>query len=368
MTRDYPRMAGHAQRSGFAAGPCLFKDTMQLAAANNNNFLLGHAAMLINEGLPNFVVRHIKLRVRRCPRCASACSAWRSRPTATTRASRSRTSSARSSSTRRPRCSAPTSYIKDPTFLPLDEVVARSDLLILGAPHREYRGSRLPEGKPVVDIWNIYGKGASRREDSRHRLGRVHRRLPRRGAARGRATRSSGSTTTPSTGPSSAVVRRPPALPRRHGRRQGRRAACDELLDGCDHFVAGAAIIGGISLFHELAYDLIAENERITAAAFDAAIGAHRGGKLQKITVVSSSMVYESADVYPTPEGEQRRARRRGRPTASRSWRPSISPKGRREQYGLPYTIVRPFNCVGIGERSGATRTRRSCRATSSWR
>ena len=60
----------------------------------------------------------------------------------------------------------------------------------------------------------------------------------------------------------------------------------------CDHFVAGAAIIGGISLFHELAYDLIAENERITATAFDAAIWAFQERLLKKITVVSSSMVY----------------------------------------------------------------------------
>src|SRR5262249_45975296 len=59
MKRDYPRMAG-LPSSGFAAGPCLFKDTMQLAAANNNNFSLGHAAMLINEGLPNYVVRRMK--------------------------------------------------------------------------------------------------------------------------------------------------------------------------------------------------------------------------------------------------------------------------------------------------------------------
>ncbi len=56
MTRDYPRMAG-LPRSGFAAGPCLFKDTMQLAAAADNNFALGHSAMLINEGLPNFLVQ-----------------------------------------------------------------------------------------------------------------------------------------------------------------------------------------------------------------------------------------------------------------------------------------------------------------------
>ncbi|MFZ1812815.1 MAG: NAD-dependent epimerase/dehydratase family protein, partial [Rhizobiaceae bacterium] len=66
-----------------------------------------------------------------------------------------------------------------------------------------------------------------------------------------------------------------------------------QLLVDCDHFIAGAAIIGGISLFHELAYDLLAENERITAASFDAAIWAHKHHRLQKITVVSSSMVYE---------------------------------------------------------------------------
>ena len=76
------------------------------------------------------------------------------------------------------------------------------------------------------------------------------------------------------------------------------------LASECDHFVAGAAIIGGISLFHELAYDLLAENERITAAAFDAAIAAHRDGQLEKITIISSSMVFESSSVYPTPEGE----------------------------------------------------------------
>ncbi|HEY8855232.1 MAG TPA: NAD(P)-dependent oxidoreductase, partial [Candidatus Dormibacteraeota bacterium] len=63
---------------------------------------------------------------------------------------------------------------------------------------------------------------------------------------------------------------------------------------GCDHLVAGAAMIGGISYFHEFAYDLLAENERISAATFDAAISASRGGRLRKITVISSSMVYES--------------------------------------------------------------------------
>jgi UDP-glucose 4-epimerase len=128
-----------------------------------------------------------------------------------------------------------------------------------------------------------------------------------------------------------------------------------ELLEGCDQFVAGAAIIGGISLFHELAYDLIAENERITAAAFDAAIDAHRVGTLQKITVVSSSMVYECADVYPTPEGQERRCPPPHSTYGFQKLATEYFAQGAREQYGLPFTIVRPFNCVGIGERRAKT-------------
>ena len=75
-----------------------------------------------------------------------------------------------------------------------------------------------------------------------------------------------------------------------------------ELLEPCEHFVAGAARIGGISYFHEYAYDLLAENERITAASFDAALAAFRKHRLQKITVLSSSMVFENATRFPTPE------------------------------------------------------------------
>ncbi len=123
-----------------------------------------------------------------------------------------------------------------------------------------------------------------------------------------------------------------------------------ELLDGCDHFLAGAAMIGGISYFHEFAYDLLAENERIIAASFDAAIRAYKQGKLQKITVMSSSMVFESASVFPTPEG----AELTSPPPKSTYGFQKLSceyfARGAQEQYGLPYTIVRPFNCVGIGE------------------
>jgi nucleoside-diphosphate-sugar epimerase len=124
-----------------------------------------------------------------------------------------------------------------------------------------------------------------------------------------------------------------------------------ELLAECDHFVAGAAIIGGISLFHELAYDLLAENERITAAAFDAAIRAHRHAMLQKITIISSSMVFESTSVYPTPEGEQRRSPPPQSTYGFQKLATEYFAQGAHEQYGLPYTICRPFNCIGIGER-----------------
>jgi nucleoside-diphosphate-sugar epimerase len=124
-----------------------------------------------------------------------------------------------------------------------------------------------------------------------------------------------------------------------------------DLLDDCDHYVAGAAIIGGISLFHELAYDLLAENERITAAAFDAAIEAHRGRALQKITVISSSMVFESATVFPTPEGEERRCPPPQSTYGFQKLATEYFAQGAWEQYRLPYTIVRPFNCIGIGEK-----------------
>ncbi|HVP62326.1 MAG TPA: NAD(P)-dependent oxidoreductase [Myxococcaceae bacterium] len=123
-----------------------------------------------------------------------------------------------------------------------------------------------------------------------------------------------------------------------------------ELLADCDHLVAGAAIIGGISYFHELAYDLIAENERIVASTFDAAIWAHRERVLTKITVLSSSMVYESTAVFPTPEGEQLRSPPPLSTYGFQKLACEFFAKGAREQYRLPYTIVRPFNCVGIGE------------------
>ena len=124
-----------------------------------------------------------------------------------------------------------------------------------------------------------------------------------------------------------------------------------ELLADCDHFVAGAAMIGGISYFHTFAYDLLAENERLAAGAFDAAIAAHRDGKLKKVTVISSSMVFENATEFPTPEGAERRSPPPSSTYGFQKLALEYYAQGARQQYGLPSTIVRPFNCVGIGER-----------------
>lgn len=123
------------------------------------------------------------------------------------------------------------------------------------------------------------------------------------------------------------------------------------LLKDCDHFVAAAAMIGGISYFHSLAYELLAENERITAASFDAAIFAHCHHKLKKITVISSSMVFESATEFPTREGTQRRCPPPRSTYGFQKLATEYFAQGASEQYGLPFTIARPFNCVGIGEK-----------------
>jgi nucleoside-diphosphate-sugar epimerase len=123
-----------------------------------------------------------------------------------------------------------------------------------------------------------------------------------------------------------------------------------ELLIDCDHFIAGAALIGGISYFHTYAYDLLAKNERIIASSCDAAIAAHKSGKLSKVTYLSSSMVFESTETWPSHEGDERKV---PPPLSSYGFQKlavEYFARAAWDQYKLPYTIVRPFNCVGIGE------------------
>jgi len=124
----------------------------------------------------------------------------------------------------------------------------------------------------------------------------------------------------------------------------------EELLSGCDHFIAGAAMIGGISYFHTYAYDLLATNERIIASSVDAAIAARRAGRLKKVTYLSSSMVFESTDRWPSVEGDEHKV---PPPLSSYGFQKlavEYFARAAWDQYALPYTILRPFNCVGVGE------------------
>ena len=127
-------------------------------------------------------------------------------------------------------------------------------------------------------------------------------------------------------------------------------ALMTKLVSDCDHFIAGAALIGGISYFHAYAYDLLATNERIMAGSCDAAIAAHRVGRLQKVTYMSSSMVFESTTSWPSHEGDERKI---APPLSSYGFQKlavEYFARAAWDQYELPYTIVRPFNCVGVGE------------------
>lgn len=122
------------------------------------------------------------------------------------------------------------------------------------------------------------------------------------------------------------------------------------LLADRDHFIAGAALIGGISYFHHYAYDLLAQNERITATACDAAIAAHQNGRLQKLTYMSSSMVFESTNRWPSREGDEKTI---PPPLSSYGFQKlavEYFARAAWDQHALPYTIMRPFNCVGVGE------------------
>lgn len=125
-----------------------------------------------------------------------------------------------------------------------------------------------------------------------------------------------------------------------------------KLMHDVDHVIAGAALIGGISYFHSYAYDLLAKNERIIASTCDAAIATLQAGRpLKKVTYLSSSMVFESTDRWPSVEGDERKV---APPLSSYGFQKlavEYFARAAWDQYKLPYTIVRPFNCVGIGER-----------------
>ena len=157
LSQDYPR-AADMPSAGFAAGPCLFKDTMQLAAFNDNNFGLGHAAMLVNEGLPLYVVSRLDEEHDLADLTVGILGASFKAGSDDTRSSLAyklkRILAFRS---RRVLMTDP--YVTtDEDLVPLEQVLEEADVLIVATPHPEYRS--VVTDKPVADVWNVLGQDA----------------------------------------------------------------------------------------------------------------------------------------------------------------------------------------------------------------
>ncbi len=155
LTQDYPR-AQDMPSAGFSAGPCLFKDTMQLGAFSNNTFALGHAAMLVNEGLPLYVIEQVEKQINLKDKTVAILGM----------AFKPEVDDERSSLSYKLRklllfragevlCSDP--FVKDQRLVPLETAIERADIIIIGTPHFQYRA--LDFKVPVFDVWNMSGEG-----------------------------------------------------------------------------------------------------------------------------------------------------------------------------------------------------------------
>jgi UDP-N-acetyl-D-mannosaminuronic acid dehydrogenase len=155
---EYPR-ASDMPGAGFAAGPCLLKDTMQLAAFTDNSFILGHSAMLLNEGLPLYLVSRLEKRYDLADlRIGILGMAFKGESDDIRSSLSYKLKRILEFRAREVLCTDP--YVTvDSDLLPLERVLADSDLIIIGAPHRMYRD--LAPEVPVVDVWNLLADGST---------------------------------------------------------------------------------------------------------------------------------------------------------------------------------------------------------------
>jgi UDP-N-acetyl-D-mannosaminuronic acid dehydrogenase len=159
VTHRYPRMKSFA-RAGFAAGPCLLKDTLQLSAFSGNNFFLGHAAMLVNEGLPNFIVGQLRQQQKLRDKVVAVLGmAFKSESDDKRESLSYKLRKLLMVEAREVLCTDP--YVVDEKLVPLEEAVDRADVIILGAPHSAYRDLDLSGKKVVVDVWGFWPHSSS---------------------------------------------------------------------------------------------------------------------------------------------------------------------------------------------------------------
>ncbi len=170
-TSEYPRMRSFA-RAGFAAGPCLLKDTLQLAAFASNNFFLGHAAMLINEGLPNFLVNQLRDEHLRHRTVAILGMAFKADSDDRRDSLSYKLKKLLVVEAGEVLCADP--YVSDPSLVPAEEAIRRAHILILGAPHAVYRNLEIPPGKLTVDVWGVWPAGKSSRGGERAGVSVAH--------------------------------------------------------------------------------------------------------------------------------------------------------------------------------------------------